>query len=225
MNKKIVKTVFVVAIWLVSGLVLAETPYQSCEQKITLPLEVWSSGWSQDYTQQRMYSEEQAGLTAADLPSLEVAWTFAFKGTQQLRSLPSVTAQAIFIGSDEGVYALDTRSGCGYWRFQSESQVRTAITLGHFIEQGGEKWLLFFGDSKANAYAIDAGTGELVWKKKLDDVILSVITGSPVVYEESVFFPVSSWEVGLASLPWYGCCMFRGSLNSINATIRCSSVC
>jgi polyvinyl alcohol dehydrogenase (cytochrome) len=213
MNNNVVIALFFVSIWLASGLVRAETPYQACDTKITLPLEVWSSGWSRDYTQQRMYSEEQAGLTAADLPSMDVAWTFAFKDTQQLRSLPAMTAQAIFIGSDEGVFALDTQRGCGYWRFQSEGQVRTAITLGHF----GEKWLLFFGDSKANAYAINAENGELVWKQKLDNESLSVITGSPVVYEENVFFPVSSWEVGLAGLPWYSCCKFRGSLNSINA--------
>lgn len=196
------------------NLAQASTPFNACEKKITLPLEVWSSGWSNDLTQQRIYNETQTGLTAADLPRMEVAWTFAFKNTKQLRSLPAITAQAIFIGSSEGgLYALDTESGCGYWRFQAEDQIRTAISIGHF----NEKWLLFFGDSKANAYAINAENGELVWKQKLDDVQLSVITGSPVVYGENVFFPVSSWEVGLAALPLFSCCKFRGSLNSLNA--------
>lgn len=193
---------------------LADTPFNACGKKINLPLEVWNSGWSNDYTQQRMYNAQQAGLTAADLSSMEVAWTFAFKNTKQLRSLPAITSQTIFIGSEEGgVYALDTQTGCGYWRFQAQDQVRTAITIGHF----GEKWLLFFGDGKANAYAIDAANGELVWKQQLDELKLSVITGSPVVYGENVYFPVSSWEVGLAAMPFYGCCKFRGSLNSINA--------
>ena len=194
--------------------VLADTPFTACEKKITLPLDVWSSGWSPNYTQERMLNEQQAGLTAVDLPQLDVAWTFAFKGTNQLRSLPAVTAQALFIGGQDGtVYALDTQSGCGYWTFKGENQIRTAITIGHF----GEKWLLFFGDSKANAYAINAADGTLAWKRKLDDTVLSVVTGSPVIYGDNVYIPVSSWEVGFASLPFYSCCKFRGSLNSLNA--------
>jgi len=204
----------VLAVLMLAQQSLAETPYSVCNKKISVPLDVWSSGWSRDFTQQRIYNEEQAGITAADLPALEVAWTFAFKNTKQLRSLPAITAQAIFIGSAEGgVYALDTETGCGYWRFQAEEQIRTAITIAHI----NEKWLLFFGDSKANAYAVDAVSGELVWKQKLDDVQLSVITGSPVVYGENVYIPVSSWEVGLAAVPLFSCCQFRGSLNSLNA--------
>jgi len=46
---------------------------------------------------------------------------------------------------------------------------------------------------------------------------LSVVTGSPVIYGDNVYIPVSSWEVGFASLPFYSCCKFRGSLNSLNA--------
>ena len=192
----------------------ADTPYKACEQKINLPLQVWSSGWSRELAQQRVYDQQEAGISAADLPSLEIAWTFAFENTKQPRSLPAVTAQAIFIGSEEGaVYALDTQTGCGYWRFEGEAPVRTAVTVG----QLGEKWLLFFGDSKANAYAIDAQTGELAWKLKLDDTLLSVITGSPVFYPGNVLVPVASWEVGLATIPLYGCCKFRGVLASINA--------
>jgi len=192
----------------------ADTPFKPCDGKIQLPLEVWNSGWSHDLVQQRMDDEQQAGMTAADLSSLQVAWTFAFKGAVHPRSFPAVTAQAIFIGSEEGgVYALDTQSGCGYWRFQAEDEVRSAITIGKI----GEKSLLFFGDIKANAYAIDAATGELIWKIKLDDTKLSVITGSPVFYHDNVYIPVSSWEVGLAAIPLYGCCKFRGVLASINA--------
>jgi polyvinyl alcohol dehydrogenase (cytochrome) len=193
---------------------LAATNFNSCEKKITLPLDVWSSGWSRERSQQRVYDEQQAGLTAADLSSLEIAWVFAFKGASQPRSLPAITSQAIYIGSEEGgVFALDTQSGCGYWRFQAEDQVRTAVSVG----QVGDKTLVFFGDNTATVYALDAVTGKLVWKRKLDDVKFSVITGSPVLYQNALFVPVSSWEVGLAVNPFYSCCHFRGVLASLNA--------
>lgn len=194
--------------------VWAETPFEPCKQALTAPLELWSSGWSREYTQHRFYDEQQTGLVAADLPKLEVAWTFAFEDTIQPRSLPAITDKAIFVGSEEGaIFALDTRTGCGYWRFQAEDQVRTAISVGKV----GERWLVFFGDNTATAYGVDALTGQLVWKRQLDTLSLSVITGSPVLYKDFLLVPVSSWAVGLALNPFGGCCTFRGSLSSLNA--------
>ena len=205
---------FVAGILLMAGYAQALTPYTACKQSLKAPLDVWSSGWSREYSQRRMYSEQEAGLTAADLSSLEVAWTFAFEGAIQPRSLPAVTSQAIFVGSEEGaVFALDRKSGCGYWHFQADDQVRTAISVG---EVSG-RWLVFFGDNTASAYAVDALSGQLVWKRQLETLPFSVITGSPVLYRDSLLVPVSSWSVGLALNPFGGCCLFRGSVSSLNA--------
>lgn len=194
--------------------VWAETPFSSCKETLAAPLEVWSAGWSREYTQHRFYDEQQAGLTAVDLPSLEVAWAFAFEDTIQPRSLPAITDKAIFVGSEEGaIFALDTQTGCGYWRFQAQDQIRTAITVGKV--KG--RWLVFFGDNTATAYGVDALTGQLVWSRQLDDLSLSVITGSPVLYQDALLVPVSSWAVGLALNPFGACCKFRGSLSSLDA--------
>jgi len=194
--------------------VWAQTPFNACETELAAPLQVWSSGWSREYAQHRIYDESQAGLTASDLPKLEVAWTFVFEKTIQPRSLPAITDKAIFVGSEEGaLFALDTQSGCGYWRFQAQEQIRTAISVG---EVEG-RWLVFFGDNTATAYAVDAFTGQLVWKRQLDTLSFSVITGSPVLYQNALLVPVASWSVGLALNPYGGCCKFRGSVSSINA--------
>lgn len=192
----------------------AETPFTPCDKPLVAPLDVWSSGWSREPTQTRIYNEQQSGLTAADLANVDIAWSFVFKGANQPRSLPALTAQAIFVGSQEGaVYALDTQTGCGYWRFQAGDMVRTAVSVGEV--QG--RWLVFFGDNTASVYAIDALTGELVWQHKVDDITFSVITGSPVLYGDKLFVTVSSWEVGLAVNPFYGCCKFRGVIASLDA--------
>jgi len=194
--------------------VCAETPFKLCKQALTSPLDIWSSGWSREYTQQRFYDEQQTGLTAADLPTLEVAWAFAFEDAIQPRSLPAITDKAIFVGSEEGaIFALDAQTGCGYWRFQAQDQIRTAISVG----RAEGRWLVFFGDNTATAYGVDALTGQLVWKRQLDDQSFSVITGSPVLYKDSLLVPVSSWAVGLALNPFGACCKFRGSLSSLNA--------
>lgn len=192
----------------------AETPFKACEKKLAVPLEIWSSGWSREYTQHRLYDAEQAGLTATELSLMEVAWTFVFEDTVQPRSLPAITDKAVFVGSEEGaVFALNTQTGCGYWRYQAQDQIRTAISVGDV----GGRWLVFFGDNTASAYAVDALTGQLVWRRQLDELAFSVITGSPVLYRDKLLVPVASWSVGLAMNPWGGCCKFRGSLSSLNA--------
>ena len=48
----------------------------------------------------------------------------------------------------------------------ASAEVRTGIVLG---QHGSDRPLAFFGDIIANLYAVDARSGELVWKIKADD--------------------------------------------------------
>ena len=67
-----------------------------------------------------------------------------------------VPAGQVYVSSDAGwVYALDPESGCVRWSFEAEGGVRTAPVMGVI----GGRPLLFFGDIKSNAYAVDARTG------------------------------------------------------------------
>lgn len=197
----------------------AQTPFQPCTDEIKAPLHIWHSGWSKNYHQQRSYSASETGLTATELADLEVAWSFVFTDAVRPRSLPAVTQQALYLGSEEGrVFALNTASGCGYWAFQAKAEVRTAISVAYVaMPDGTHRWLLFFGDTQAHAYAVDAISGQLVWMKKMDAHPDAVITGSPVFYQGHLFVPVSSMEVKQALKPYYNCCTFRGSLVSIEA--------
>jgi len=43
--------------------------------------------------------------------------------------------------------------------------VRTAVSLG----QNGSGWAAYFGDQHANAYAVDAVTGKLLWKTHVEE--------------------------------------------------------
>ena len=49
---------------------------------------------------------------------------------------------------------------------------------------------MFFGDQRANAYAVDAITGRLIWKRKVDDYPSAAITGAPTIQDGKVFVPV-----------------------------------
>ena len=198
---------------------LAKTQYQACGHKLQPDITILSSGWSRDLSQQRTYTFSQSGLSIDDLRTLKVAWTFGFEGADQPRSLPAVTDQAVFIGSQEGaVFALDTNSGCGFWKFQTSASVRAAVTVAKVTQSNGDVIpVVFVANDDAKVYAIDATNGRKLWEKRVETHKHAVITGSPVYYAGNIFIPVSSKEVGIAVNPWGGCCTFRGSLVSLDA--------
>lgn len=178
---------------------------------------VVSNGWGLDLTNARALRADSAALTVADLPELVLQWAFRFPlWTNKARSQPAVTADTIYVGSQRGwVYALNRHAGCVRWKSRIGAEVRTALTLGEARPQGER--LLFFGDFFGRAYALDAATGERVWRTEVDSHRAATITGSPVLHEGRLYVPVSSFEVALPAFPFYGCCTFRGSVVALDA--------
>jgi polyvinyl alcohol dehydrogenase (cytochrome) len=111
--------------------------------------------------------------------------------------------------------SLNANSGCRVAAFKPDAPVRTAITIGAG-EQG--RWLAYFGDQRANAYAVDALTGALVWKRSVDSFPGATITGAPTLADGTLYVATSSAEEVLGANPKYECCKFRGSLSALNAT-------
>lgn len=166
-------------------------------------------GWGHDNS--RFIPASVAGLTTAQVPSLKLKWAFAYPAAQRARSQPSVGWGAVFVGSQDGtVYALDLATGCKRWSFRASAEVRTAIVADPATRR------LYFGDILARAYALDAMTGKLVWKAKVDDHPNATITGTPTIGDGQLFVPVSSLEVTAAADPAYPCCTFRGSVTALD---------
>ena len=117
------------------------------------------NGWGANLAQHRFQPAAMARLTASDVPRLKLKWAFAFSGVNRAFAQPTVVGGRVFVGSaSTAVYSLNANSGCQYWAFKPDAPVRTAITIGAG-EQG--RWLAYFGDQRANAYAVDAQTGQL----------------------------------------------------------------
>jgi len=79
------------------------------------------------------------------------------------------------------------------------------------------KTIAWFGDSRSTVHALDAATGALLWKVKVEDHPASRITGAPVFYSGKLYVPVSSIEEAFAQSPTYECCKFRGSIVALDA--------
>ena len=75
---------------------------------------------------------------------------------------------------------------------QADGGVRTAITVARLATTA--RHAAMFGDIRANAYAIDAETGTLIWKTKVDDHAVARITGAPSYHNGRLYVPVSSIE-------------------------------
>lgn len=174
------------------------------------------AGWG--YDNRRFVPAQAAKLTAAEVPHLRLKWAFAFPSALRARSQPVVAMNTVFVGSQDGtVYAFDLDSGCARWTSQVSAEVRTAIVVEPW--EGKEKAArprLFFGDLLGRVYAMDALTGKLIWSVRAGDHPNATITGTPTLYRDTLYVPVSSLEVVTATDPAYACCTFRGSVVALD---------
>ena len=171
------------------------------------------NGWGVDSASDRF--QRQPGLTAAQVPGLTVKWAFGFEGEASAAAQPAIVGDSVFVGSASGrVYALGLKDGCQHWVFKADGGVRGGIVVGQAAATAPST--LFFGDQRATAYAVDL-SGQLKWKKKLDDHRSARITGTPALYNGRLYVPVSSGEEGTAGVATYGCCTFRGSIVALDA--------
>lgn len=178
------------------------------------------NGWSTSLTNSRFQPADQARLTADALPRLRLKWAFGFPGASSARALPSVIGGRLFVGSENGVvYSLDARTGCAHWSFAAKAGVRTGMVVAPRPDTGGgASHGVYFGDVAANAYGLDANTGQLLWTRKIEDHTHARITGTPAFDGEYLYVPVNGvGEEGAGSGPTYACCTFRGSVVAIRA--------
>jgi polyvinyl alcohol dehydrogenase (cytochrome) len=176
------------------------------------------NGWGVNTNNTRYQDGATAGLSPGDLARLKVKWAFGFPGDIIAYAQPAVVGGRVFVGSNGGkIYSLSAATGCVHWFFDNGAAVRTAISIGRIGNGQSATYAVFFGDQTANAYALDAITGKLLWKTKVDNYPVARITGSPVFYNGRLYVGVASGEELAASTPGYQCCRFRGNLVALDA--------
>jgi polyvinyl alcohol dehydrogenase (cytochrome) len=193
---------------------ISKCPQNSVEFPQRLDGPRWN-GWGADLSNSRFQPAAMAGLTRDQVPSLHLKWAFGFVGRSAAVAQPTVVGGVVFVGGgDREVYALDAKSGCTRWVFKTEAVVRTAISFVPI--SGTNQFAVFFGDLRANAYAVNAITGALIWKTKVEDHPAALITGAPTLYSGILYVPVSSMEEATGSPSAYQCCTFRGSVVALD---------
>ncbi|HZR22678.1 MAG TPA: PQQ-binding-like beta-propeller repeat protein, partial [Vicinamibacterales bacterium] len=175
----------------------------------------WTS-WSPDLTNARF--QPQAGISGDQIPKLALKWAFGFPNSTVATGQPTVAGGRVFVGSTSGtVYSLDAATGCIVWTFQAKARVRAGIVIGPRPGMPN-RYAVYIGDGRSNAYALDATTGEQLWTRNVEDHKSANITGTPVLYQDRLYIPVSSSEEAQGANPAYECCTFRGSLVALDAS-------
>jgi polyvinyl alcohol dehydrogenase (cytochrome) len=158
-----------------------------------------------------------AQLSATDVPRLRLKWAFGFPGVNRAFAQPTVVGGRLFVGSAAPlVYSLSADTGCQYWTFRADAPVRTAITVGQTGAPSG-RWTAYFGDQTSNVYAVDALTGELLWKRRVDDFPGATMTAAPTLAGGSLYVGTSSAEEVIGANAKYECCRFRGGVAALDA--------
>ena len=173
------------------------------------------TGWGQNTNNTRFQDSAGAGISANDVPRLKLKWAFGFPGDLQAYAQPTIAGGRLFVGSWGGkVYSLNASTGCIYWFYEAGSGVRSAVNVARI----GSRDVAFFGDGTATVHAVDAASGQLLWKTDVEDFPTGRITGSPTVYNGRLYVGVASGEEASGAVPTYECCKFRGSVVALDAS-------
>jgi polyvinyl alcohol dehydrogenase (cytochrome) len=177
------------------------------------------NGWGFDLDNSRF--QPNPGIKTEDVPKLKVKWAWAHPGPMATGQ-PTIIGDRLYLTVEAGmVVCLNAQTGCDYWAMQPGAAVRAAVSVGPLpagSPTGSKaKYAVYFGDEKSNVQALDADTGKLLWKTKVENHFLSRITGAPVLYRNRLYVPVSSFEETAGRDAKYECCTFRGSLLALDA--------
>ncbi len=172
------------------------------------------SGWGGNLTGTGFRTAAQAGITPANVGTLELKWSFAFPNANEMRSKPAITGDWLIIGSEPGeVYALNRQTGKIGWHVTATGSIRGGIV----VAKNANKPVAYFADGSTYVYAVDVKSGKILWSARAGVDPLSMCTGTVAVYGGRVFVPLSSLEVVAAADGNYKCCTTSGGVTALDA--------
>lgn len=197
------------------------------------------ASWSfagNDVTNSRTQPAETK-ISSSNVGQLALKWTTATHG--DVSATPTVANGVVYF-PDWGGYinAVNAQTGAVIWQKQLHADYGYPAASPPFTPPFNN-WIsrtspaifgneVIFGDNNGSGYlnngvganilAVDAQTGQLLWKTKVDTDPAAVITANPVVAGGKLIVGVSSNEEGVASGLFgpYGCCTFRGKVLALD---------
>jgi polyvinyl alcohol dehydrogenase (cytochrome) len=163
-------------------------------------------------------------ISPSNVHGLAPKWTFTASGN--VAATPTVYGGMVYVPDQGGtLWAVNARSGHVLWSHSIAgytgvagdlSRVSPAVDGNELVT--GDGWVISpTNTGGARVFAVSRLTGRLLWATTVDSFAGSVITSSPVVYHGVAYVGISSNEEGLATMPGYQCCVFRGAVVALDA--------
>ena len=170
----------------------------------------------------RHLTREQAGLSTADFPNLELAWALAIPHATTLRAQSAVVGTTVFLPLAESpqLVAIDISGPpCFKWVYQTDVPLRTGIAYGTLPAWGSvpARKVLAFADAATFVHVVDATTGKLIWRTRAGMWGLSNTTGTPAIYGDRVYMPLSASEINVGADENHECCKTHGAVIAFEA--------
>lgn len=189
--------------------------YNFCQDGKWTDREVKYSGWAGNKEGTGFIPASVAQLSKEQVPGLKLKWAFGIEGGTISRTKVSVIGDHIIFGSQFGeVFCLNMETGCIRWVFEADAAVRGGVAVSEDI---GDRIVVYLSDFGGNTFALDAETGDLIWRADAKNDPNNAVTGTPTYFDGMLYVPLSSMEVVTAGRDSYGCCRSSGQVVAFNA--------
>lgn len=182
----------------------------ACEEAVDVDAPLIVTGFGFNHRNTRNVASV---IDSGNVHELALNYRFAPAGASEKRGVPAVTAQALFATSGRTLHALNRLSGCEYWSYTT-ADGGGAFRSGSILfvpASDAAPALVVAADFNGFVYALQAATGELLWRSRVGSLpFFHFVTGGMQYHAGRLFVPVSSKEV-LATLVFPGaCCRSHG---------------
>jgi polyvinyl alcohol dehydrogenase (cytochrome) len=193
-----------------AGLMLVMLPVLACAQTGTSKRWPFAGG---DLHNTRNAAQERR-ISPQTAPHLYVKWTYTTQG--DVSATPAVDGKALYFPDWGGwLHKVDTATGTRIWSRKISDYTGVPGSISRNTPALHDN-RLFFGTLKGDFVAVDARSGDLLWKMHADAHPLAVITQSPIVFGNRIYVGISSYESSVAENPAYPCCTFRGNVLALD---------
>jgi alcohol dehydrogenase (cytochrome c) len=141
-------------------------------------------------------------INTGNVNRLVPVWSFSFGGEKQRgqEAQPLIHKGKMFVtASYSRIFALDARTGAKLWKYEHRLP-EGIMPCCDVINRGAALYdnLVIFGTLDAQLVALNADTGEVAWKEKIDDYAAGYsYTAAPLIAGDLLLTGVSGGEFGV----------------------------
>jgi alcohol dehydrogenase (cytochrome c) len=196
MKLRIASTLIAAALTTLSAQALVTDAMIANDAKTNNDVLSWGMG-----TQGQRHSSLK-GVNTQNVAKLVPAWSFSFGGEKQRgqESQPLIHNGKMYVtGSYSRIYALDAKTGTKLWKYEHRLP-EGIMPCCDVINRGAALYdnLVIFGTLDAQLVALNADTGDVVWKEKIDDFAAGYsYTAAPLIANGQLLTGVSGGEFGV----------------------------